>query len=97
MSYKITNKALAAKAAQLTALQAEAAALADQIDALKAEITAELDRRNAEELTVPGFLIRWTRYESSRFDGKAFKKDYPVIAEQYTRPTEARRFSLCGV
>ena len=94
MSYKISNKTLAAKAAQLAALQAEAAALADQIDALKTEITSELARRDTEELTVPGFLIRWTRYESSRFDGKAFKKDYPTIAEQYTRPTEARRFTL---
>ena len=96
MYRKISNKELGEKAAQLTALQAEAAAIADQIDAIKAEITAELDRREAEELTVPGFLIRWTRYASSRFDSRAFKKDHPKLSEEYTRQTEARRFSLAA-
>lgn len=97
MYHKISNKELSNKAAQLSALQAEAAALADQIDAIKAEITAELDRREAEEITVSGFLIRWTKYASSRFDSRAFKSEHPDLSRQYTRPTEARRFSLCEV
>ena len=126
MYRKISNKELSEKAAQLTALQAEAAALADQIDAIKGEITAELDRQGrptgrlaqanpqdcqaypanpqdltgdkceAEELTVPGFLIRWTKYASSRFDSRAFKKDHPALSEEYTRQTEGRRFSLAA-
>lgn len=96
MYRKITNRELSEKAEQLTALQAEAAALADRISAIKAEITAELDRRKAEEVTVPGYLIRWTKYISSRFDSRAFKRDHPDLTEEYSRPTESRRFSLAA-
>lgn len=97
MYRKFTNKELAAKAAQLTALQEEAATLSARIDAIKAEITGELDRREAEELNVPGYLIRWTRYVSSRFDSRAFKAEHPDLSREYTRPAESRRFSLCEV
>lgn len=94
MNRKISNKALSEKAATLQALQAEAAQLQDQIDALKREITSELTRREAEELKAGNFLIRWTRYLTSRLDTKALKADYPDIADTYTRQTEARRFSI---
>jgi len=95
MYRKISNRELAEKATTLAALQAEASALADQIDAIKAEITAELSRREAEEISVPGFLIRWTRYTSSRFDSSRFKKDHPELSGAYTKQTEARRFTVC--
>ncbi len=94
MYRKISNRELAEKASTLAQLQAEAASLNDQIDAIKAEITGEMQRREAEEISVPGFLIRWTLYAASRFDGKAFKDDYPELAGKYTRTAVARRFSL---
>ena len=94
MYRKISNKELSEKAAQLQTLQTEAASLNDQIDALKVEITAEFERREAEEIKVDGFLLRWTKYLTSRFDGKAFKAAHPELSTEYTKQTEARRFTV---
>lgn len=94
MYRKISNRELSEKAATLQALQTEAAALNEQIDNLKAEITTELTRREIEEIKVDGFLLRWTKYITNRFDGRAFKAEYPSLADTYTKQTEARRFTV---
>ena len=75
-------------------LKAFAEQIADEIAALEDKIKAEMTTRNTEELTVDVFKIRWTTVQSSRFDTTAFKKAMPELAEQYTRQTSTRRFSI---
>lgn len=59
-------------------------------DAIKAELTA----RNAEEMTVDVYKIRWTKVTSSRFDTTSFKKAMPELYGQFTKTSESRRFSI---
>ena len=75
-------------------LKAFSEQIADEIAALEDKIKAEMTTRNTEELTVDVFKIRWTTVQSSRFDTTAFKKAMPELAEQYTRQTSTRRFSI---
>lgn len=65
-----------------------------EMEALKDSIKAEMTVRNVEEMTVDVFKIRWTTVKGSRFDTTAFKKAMPELAQQFTRPTESRRFTV---
>ena len=79
---------------ELKELKAFAEQIADEIAALEDKIKAEMTTRNTEELTVDVFKVRWTTVQSSRFDTTAFKKAMPELAEQYTKTTTTRRFSI---
>ena len=75
-------------------LKAYAEQIADELAALEDKIKAEMTARNTEELNVDVFKIRWTTVQSSRLDTTAFKKAMPELAEQFTRQTVSRRFSI---
>lgn len=68
-------------------LEAEATALEDTI---KAEMTA----RQTEDMTAGAYRIKWSSYETSRFDTTRFKKDHADLAATYTKAVSARRFSI---
>ena len=65
-----------------------------EAEALRDEIKAEMMARNIEELSVGQFIVRWTSILSNRFDTTAFKKAMPALAEQFTKTTTTRRFSI---
>lgn len=88
-----TNE-MTSKIRELKELKAFAEQIAEEITALEDMIKAEMTARNTEELTVDVYKIRWTTVSSSRFDTTAFKKAMPELAEQYTRKTTSRRFSI---
>lgn len=63
----------------------------------KEHITAALSDADAEIGTVDGEpAVRWTRVESSRFDTKKFRAEYPDLAEAFTVPSTTRRFTVVG-
>ena len=68
--------------------------LAQEITAIEDAIKAELTARNAEEMTVDVYKIRWTKVTSSRFDTTSFKKAMPELYGQFTKTSESRRFSI---
>jgi len=73
------------------ALAADAAAEAEAIrDSIKAEMLA----REAEEVTVGKYIVRWTTVLTQRFDSTAFKKALPDVYKAYTKQTTSRRFSI---
>lgn len=88
-----TNE-MAAKVRELKELKAMAEELAAEITALEDEIKAEMTARNAEEMTVDVYKIRWTKVISSRFDTTRFKKAMPELYGQFTKTSESRRFSI---
>ena len=47
-----------------------------------------------EVAKVDGYTIKWTPVSSERFDSTAFKKDHPVLAQEYTKTSQSRRFSV---
>ena len=66
----------------------------NEIAALEDEFKAEMTARDTEQMEVDVYKIRWTTVNSSRFDSTAFKKANPELAEQYTKTTTCRRFSI---
>lgn len=85
---------MTAKVRELKELKAMAEELAQEITAIEDAIKAELTARNAEEMTVDVYKIRWTKVTSSRFDTTSFKKAMPELYVQFTKTSESRRFSI---
>lgn len=85
---------ITAKVRELKELKAMAEELAQEITAIEDAIKAELTARNAEEMTVDVYKIRWTKVTSSRFDTTSFKKAMPELYGQFTKTSESRRFSI---
>lgn len=85
---------LTSKVRELKELKAMAEELAAEITAIEDTIKAEMTARNTDEMTVDIFKIRWTKVTSSRFDTTTFKKAMPDLAQQFTKQTESRRFSI---
>lgn len=59
-----------------------------------AEIKRDMDRQGVDTLEAGKHAIRWAVVKSSRFDSRAFRTAYPTIYAEYTKPTEARRFTV---
>lgn len=85
---------MTSKVRELKELKAMAEELAAEITAIEDTIKAEMTARGADEMTVDVFKIRWTKVTSSRIDTTAFKKAMPELAQQFTKQTESRRFTV---
>lgn len=88
-----TNE-MTAKVRELKELKVLADELAAEITAIEDEIKAEMTARNADEMTVDVYKIRWTPVTSSRFDSASFKKAMPDLYGKFTKTTTSRRFSV---
>ncbi len=80
-----------AKLQEWVALLEEAKA---EVESLQDEIKAEMLARNAEELIVGQYIVRWTSVLSNRFDSTTFKKEHSEMYNLYTKQTASRRFSI---
>lgn len=80
---------MTAKVRELKELKALAEELAQEITAIEDAIKAELTARNAEEMTVDVYKIRWTKVTSSRFDTTGFKKLCQSCTDSLLRPARA--------
>lgn len=65
-----------------------------ELKRMKEELESEMTVRNTDDLTAGAYRIKWTTYQSSRFDSTRFKKDHAELAAAYTKTTTARRFSI---
>lgn len=85
---------MATKVQELKELQQMADELNREIETIKDEIKAEMTARGTEEMSAGMFTIRYTTVKSSRFDSKAFKKEYQGLYEAFTKESVTRRFSI---
>lgn len=90
----MSKKRLQEKVQELVELREMADELAAEISAIEDEIKAHMNRTGTDTLEAGKHVIRWAVVKSSRFDSKAFRAAYPVIYDNYTRPTECRRFTV---
>lgn len=90
----MSTKDLTTKIRNLKELEALIAEAQAEAEGIKDELKAELEQRNAEELDVDVFKIRYKAVKSSRFDSTAFKATHKDLYEQYTKVTEYRRFTV---
>lgn len=79
---------------ELQNLYAKADELKAQITAREALIKEEMEAREIETLDLGNVIIRFTSILSSRFDTKAFKKDFADVYAMFTKQVASRRFSI---
>ena len=88
-----TNE-MTSKVREYKELKALMEQISAEITALEDEFKAEMTARDTEVMDVDVYKVRWTTVNSSRFDSTAFKKANPELAEQYTKTTTCRRFTI---
>jgi len=82
------------KARELQELRRMKEELDTEITALEDTIKGEMTARNTEDLTAGAYRIKWSSFQTSRFDTSKFKKDYADLAATYTKTINTRRFSI---
>lgn len=75
-------------------IQAEIKALEEQADALKQLMIKEMDTRGVDELAAGEYTIRWSLYESNRFDSSRMKKDHADLYAAYSKTATSTRFQV---
>ncbi len=88
-----TNE-LTTKIRELKELQVLIDEATAEADAIKDELKALMTTEGKEEITIDVYKVRYTIVKGSRFDSAAFKKTHSDLYEQYSKPTETRRFSV---
>lgn len=79
---------------ELRELRRMADELNSEIESIQDEIKAHMTAEQVDTLTGTNWKITWKEVVSKRFDSTAFKKAMPELAEQYTKETRSKRFSL---
>lgn len=85
---------IVSKIEQLEELEALIEEAKAEAEALKNELKEEMIKRNTEELSVGKYIVRWTEIISNRFDSTAFKKMFPQVYKDFTKPSVSRRFTV---
>lgn len=82
------------KIMELSELRGIAADVNAAIQQLEEEIKFMLDDHGIESIESNGIKVKYTTYETARFDSAAFKSDHAELYEQYMKPTTQRRFTI---
>ena len=90
----MSNNDIETTARELQELKRMKEELQAEITSLEDLIKAEMTFRNTDDLTAGAYRIKWTTYQSNRFDSTRFRKDHAELAAAYTKTATARRFSI---
>ena len=82
------------KVKELRELRRMADELAAEIDSIQDAIKAHMDAEGVDTINGVDWKVTYKAVTSSRIDTGALKKALPDLAQQFTRVTTARRFSL---
>ena len=88
------NQELLKKLNEIKELKVMKEELENQLSALEDEVKAEMNKQNVQKLLIGTYKVLYTKYLSHRFDSTAFKAEHKALYEQYTKTSEARRFSI---
>lgn len=88
----MSNLELLKKVEEYTELKRMANELADELATIETAIKNHMGEQ--EELSINGYKITYTKYESTRFDTTSFKKDNENLYNLYTKKTMNRRFGV---
>ena len=79
-------------AEEIKSLKEQKKTMEDRIDELKAQIIVFMKDKKRLVDHFNNKLFSYTRIESTNFDTKAFKKDYPKLYEEYTSKSSYMKF-----
>ena len=82
------------KIKELRELRRMADKLAGEIESITDSIKAHMDAEGVDTINGVDWKVTYKAVTSSRIDTGALKKALPDLAQQFTRTTTARRFSL---
>lgn len=82
------------KVKELRELRRMADELTAEIDSIQDTIKAHMDAEGVDSLNGTDWKVTYKTVTSSRIDTGALKKALPDLAQQFTKTTTARRFSL---
>lgn len=88
----MTIKEMETKARELRELKRFADQIQDEIDTLQDALKAAMG--DQEQVVCGEYKITYKPMESARIDTKALKKALPEVAEQFTKITATKRFSV---
>ena len=88
---EFNREELQQKIAELAELRGVLADVNAAIQQLEEEIKFTLDDHGIES---NGIKVKYTTFETARFDSAAFKADHAELYEQYMKPTTQRRFTI---
>ena len=91
---KVEEQRIVSKIEQLKELEELIEEAKAEAEKIKDEIKTEMQNRNTEEMSVGKYIVRWTEVISNRFDSTAFKKLFPGMYKDFTKPSVSRRFSI---
>lgn len=90
----MSNNELTKKLHQIKELQRMSEELTAELEALKDEVKQTMTEQNTDTLVIDCYKVTWKPVTSSRLDTTALKREFPEIAERYTKTTESRRFTI---
>lgn len=82
------------KVKELRELRRMAEELAAEIDSIQSAIKAHMDAQGVDTITGTDWKVTYKTVTSSRLDTTALKKALPNLAQQFTKTTTERRFSV---
>ena len=90
----MVKKNLDSQIHELRELRRMADELAAEIDAIQDTIKREMEAAGVDVLTGSDWKATWKIVTSSRIDTAALKKALPDLAQQFTKTSTVRRFSV---
>lgn len=66
--------------------------LEEKIKTVEDEIKSYMG--DEEELAVDGYIVRWKKFQQSRFDTTGFRNQHSALYEQFLKQSEVRRFTV---
>lgn len=90
----LNNELMEKQIDELRCLKVLASELEEEIKAIEDVIKADMVERNAEEVLINNYKVRYKEVTSSRLDSKALRAELPTIADKYTKMSKYMRLSI---
>ncbi|NLO84966.1 MAG: hypothetical protein GX096_06030 [Clostridiales bacterium] len=90
----MSSKDIESKVKELQELRRMKEEIDVEITTLEDLVKEEMTARATEDLIAGCYRIKWTSFQSNRFDTSRFKKDHAELAAAYTKASTSRRFSI---
>ena len=82
------------KVNEIRELRRMADELQTAMESIQDEIKAYMTEVGTDELLGTDYKVTWKAVTTSRIDSKALSKDFPEMAQRYTKTTTSRRFNV---
>ena len=68
--------------------------LQNEMEVIKDALKAHMTEQGIDEILGVDYKVTWKEVTTSRIDGKALAKDFPEMANKYTKTSTSRRFCV---